>query len=168
MLFRSLDQAREGRPVRGEDQHREARLDERHRPVLHLGARVGLGVQAAGFLELQRGLERGKTSSIVVMAEGRESGGSMRLAEELKKRYGIEAKVCIIGHVQRGGSPTARDRRLGSIMGVRAVEALLGGFTDAMVGVQGDHELLVPFPLTVKRSAKIRHDLIEMAKILAT
>lgn len=117
---------------------------------------------------IARGLERGKTSSIVVMAEGKESGGSMRLAAELEKRYGIDAKVCILGHVQRGGSPTARDRRLGSIMGVRAVEALLAGVTDVMVGVQGDREVLVPIPLTVKRSAKIRRDLIEMAKILAT
>lgn len=117
---------------------------------------------------IARGLERGKTSSIIVMAEGKQSGGSMRLAAELQKRYGIEAKVCILGHVQRGGAPTARDRRLGSIMGVRAVEALLQGFTDAMVGVQGDHEVLVPILETVKRSSKIRRDLIEMAKILAT
>jgi len=117
---------------------------------------------------IARGLERGKTSSIVVMAEGKESGGSMRLAEQLKKKHGIDAKVCILGHVQRGGSPTARDRRLGSIMGVRSVEALLGGISDVMVGVAGDSEVFVPFANTVKRSAKIRPDLIEMAKILAT
>jgi 6-phosphofructokinase 1 len=117
---------------------------------------------------IHRGLERGKTSSIVVMAEGKRSGGSMRLAEELKKRYGIDAKVCILGHVQRGGSPTARDRRLGSIMGARAVEALMDGYTDAMVGVRGDAEVLVPIPDTVKRSSKIRRDLIDLAKILAT
>jgi 6-phosphofructokinase 1 len=117
---------------------------------------------------IHRGLERGKTSSIVVMAEGKRSGGSMRLAEELKKRYGIDAKVCILGHVQRGGSPTARDRRLGSIIGARAVEALMDGYTDAMVGVRGDAEVLVPIPDTVKRSSKIRRDLIDLAKILAT
>ncbi len=117
---------------------------------------------------IARGIERGKTSSIVVMAEGKVSGGSMRLAAELKKRHGIDAKVCILGHIQRGGAPTARDRRLGSVMGVRAVEALLTGYADAMVGVLGDSEVLVPFPMTIKRSAKIRRDLIEMAKILAT
>jgi len=117
---------------------------------------------------IHRGLERGKTSSIVVMAEGKHSGGSMRLAHELQTRFGIDAKVCILGHVQRGGSPTARDRRLGSIMGVRAVEALLDGFSDAMVGVRGDSEVLVPILDTVKRSSKIRRDLIELAKILAT
>lgn len=117
---------------------------------------------------IARGVERGKTSSIVVMAEGQTSGGSMRLAAELKKRFHIDAKVCILGHVQRGGSPSARDRLLGSVMGVRAVEALVQGFSDAMVGVQGDSELLVPFAATVKRSSKIRRDLIEMAKILAT
>jgi len=117
---------------------------------------------------IARGLERGKTSSIVVMAEGKKSGGSMRLAEQLLKKHGIDAKVCILGHIQRGGSPTARDRRLGSIMGVRAVEALLLGVCDVMVGVRGDSEVLVPIPETVKRSAKIRKDLIELAKILAT
>lgn len=117
---------------------------------------------------IARGLERGKTSSIVVMAEGKQSGGSMRLAEQLLKKHGIDAKVCILGHIQRGGSPTARDRRLGSIMGVRAVEALISGVSDVMIGVRGDSEVLVPIPETVKRSAKIRKDLIELAKILAT
>ncbi len=117
---------------------------------------------------IARGLERGKTSSIVVMAEGKHSGGSMRLAEQLLKKHGIDAKVCILGHIQRGGSPTARDRRLGSIMGVRAVEALLKGVSDVMVGIRGDAEVLVPIQETVKRSAKLRKDLIELAKILAT
>jgi 6-phosphofructokinase 1 len=117
---------------------------------------------------VQRGLDRGKMSSIVVMAEGQVSGGSMKLAEELQKKYGISAKVCILGHIQRGGSPTARDRRLGSIMGVRAVEALLCGYTDVMVGIQGDAEVLVPLLLTTKRSSKLRMDLIQMAEILAT
>jgi 6-phosphofructokinase 1 len=117
---------------------------------------------------VKRGMERGKMSSIVVMAEGQESGGSMRLAAELEKKYGIEAKVCILGHIQRGGSPTARDRRLGSVMGARAVQALLAGISDVMVGVEGDREVLVPFPLTVQRSSKLRMDLIELAEILAT
>jgi 6-phosphofructokinase 1 len=102
------------------------------------------------------------------MAEGKESGGSMKLAADLKRQFGIDAKVCILGHLQRGGAPSARDRRLGSVMGMRAVEALLQGYTDVMVGVEGEHELLVPIPLTWKRSAKIRKDLVEMAKILAT
>jgi 6-phosphofructokinase 1 len=117
---------------------------------------------------VKRGLDRGKMSSIIVMAEGQVSGGSMRLAAELKKKYKIEAKVCILGHIQRGGSPTARDRRLGSIMGARAVQALLAGISDVMVGIEGDQEILVPFPQTVKRSSKLRTDLIELAEILAT
>lgn len=142
---------------------------------------VGIGAGAEAILlpeektttkevarRIQQGLERGKMSSIVVMAEGQKSGASMRLAEELEKKYGIESKVCILGHIQRGGSPTGRDRRLGSIMGFRAVEALLAGYTDVMVGVEGDSEVLVPFAQTVKRSAKLRKDLIEMAKVLAT
>lgn len=116
---------------------------------------------------VRRGLDRGKMSSIVVMAEGQVSGGSMRLAEELQKKYGIDAKVCILGHIQRGGSPTSRDRRLGSVMGVRAVEALIAGYTDCMVGVKAGNEILVPILMTVKRSSKFRLDLVELAEILA-
>ncbi len=118
--------------------------------------------------KIKRGMERGKMSSIIVMAEGQHSGGSMGLAKSLKKKYGIEAKVCILGHLQRGGSPRARDRRLGSVMGVQAVRALLAGYSDVMIGVEGDKEILVPLPLTVKRSAKLRRDLLEMADILAS
>lgn len=116
---------------------------------------------------VRRGIERGKMSSIIVIAEGKTSGVSTRLAEQLKK-FKISAKVCILGHIQRGGSPTAKDRRIGSIMGVRAVEALLAGKSDMMVGVEGDAETLVPLTKATKRSTKIRRDLIEMAKLLAT
>ncbi|MCO5142884.1 MAG: 6-phosphofructokinase [Oligoflexia bacterium] len=112
-------------------------------------------------------IHKGKMSSIIVMAEGRKSGGSMRLADELWKKYKIEAKVCIIGHIQRGGSPTARDRLLGSVMGAKAVHAMVNGRSDVMVGVVGDREVLVPFVKTVQRSQKIRKDLIELAKDLA-
>lgn len=117
---------------------------------------------------IQRGIDRGKTSSIIVMAEGKVPGYSVRLAKDLHNKYGIDAKVCILGHLQRGGAPTAKDRILGSVMGMRAVQALINGYTDCMVGVQGDHEMLVPFEKTVQRSEKIRHDLIEMSKALAT
>ncbi len=116
---------------------------------------------------IRRGLERGKMSSIVVMAEGQVAGGSEGFAKELKQKYGLDAKVCILGHIQRGGAPTARDRRLGSVMGVRAVEALLAGKSDVMVGIEGDKEVLVPFSKTIKRSSKFRKDLIELAEILA-
>lgn len=117
---------------------------------------------------IRRGLDRGKMSSIVVMAEGQLAGGSMEVAKELEKKYGISAKVCILGHIQRGGAPTSRDRRLGSVMGARAVEALLRGYSDVMIGVEAGHEVMVPFLLTAQRSSKFRQDLIAMAEILAT
>lgn len=116
---------------------------------------------------IRRGIERGKMSSIVVIAEGKKSGASVKLSEALEK-VGLPSKVCILGHLQRGGAPTARDRRLGSIMGVRAVEALLRGKFDCMVAVRGEKEILVPFKKATKRETKIRRDLIEMAKILST
>lgn len=127
-------------------------------------ARVSAAAVAA---RIQRGLERGKMSSIVVMAEGRESGASVKLAEELKKKHGIDSKVCILGHIQRGGSPTARDRRLGTVMGVRAVEALLSGRHDVMVGVEGDREVFVPLAKAGRREGKLRADLLKMAEMLA-
>ena len=116
---------------------------------------------------IRRGIERGKMSSIVVMAEGKDSGASFEMAKELEKKYGISAKVCILGYIQRGGSPTARDRLLGSVYGVKAVQALLSGYTDAMVGIRGYKEVLVPFSQTTERSTKMRKDWIEMAKVLA-
>lgn len=122
---------------------------------------------AAVAARIRRGLERGKMSSIVVLAEGKQSGASVRLAEVLKEKHGIESKVCILGHLQRGGSPTSRDRRLGTVMGVRAVEALLDGYTDAMVGVEGEHELLVPLAKAGRRHGKLRQDLLKIAEVLA-
>lgn len=117
---------------------------------------------------IKAGIDKGKTSSIIVMAEGRVSGASVKLADTLARDFGIDAKVCILGHIQRGGAPTSRDRKIGSIMGAKAVEVLLKGFSDVMVGVQGDHEVLVPFAKTIQRGAKIRQDLIRLSGILAT
>lgn len=117
---------------------------------------------------IQQSLNTGKTSSIIVMAEGQVAGGSMQVAAELEKKFGISAKVCILGHIQRGGAPTARDRLLGSMMGAKAVEVLLKGYCDLMVGVECGKEVLVPFVETAKRSSKFRQDLIDLADVLAT
>lgn len=86
--------------------------------------------------KIKLGLNKGKTSSILVAAEGQKPGRAYDLAEAIRKKSGYEAKVCILGHIQRGGSPTAADRILGSRLGVHAVELLLQGNTDIMVGIR--------------------------------
>src|SRR5436853_609825 len=77
--------------------------------------------------ELRRSWERGKRSSIIVVAESGEQGRSFRLAEEIGRLTGLEPRVCIFGHIQRGGTPTARDRVLASRLGAAAVDILLAG-----------------------------------------
>jgi 6-phosphofructokinase 1 len=116
---------------------------------------------------IRRGLERGKKSSILVTAEGQKSGRAYDLAEAIRKKTGFDAKVCILGHVQRGGSPTAADRIIGSRMGAQAVEWLLDGKTAVMTGLSGAN--LVPVPLadvfTKKKSPTL--SLVELARTLS-
>jgi len=83
---------------------------------------------------LEGNFKRGKRSSIVVIAEADQPGESFRIAKEVKDRTGFDSRVCILGHIQRGGSPTARDRILASRLGVAAVQALLDGKGGHMVG----------------------------------
>src|SRR5204863_1208014 len=77
--------------------------------------------------ELRQSWERGKRSSIIVVAESGEQGRSFRLAEEIGRLTGLEPRVCILGHIQRGGTPMARDRILASRLGSAAVDILLDG-----------------------------------------
>jgi len=77
--------------------------------------------------ELRHSWERGKRSSIIVVSESGEQGRSFRLAEEVGRLTGLEPRVCILGHIQRGGTPMARDRVLASRLGAAAVDILLDG-----------------------------------------
>ena len=83
---------------------------------------------------LVAGRRRGKSSSIVVVAEGDEAGGAYAMAEKVKERTGLDYRVTILGHIQRGGSPTVRDRVLASKLGAAAVESLKDGVSNVMVG----------------------------------
>lgn len=116
---------------------------------------------------IARGLKRGKTSSIIVVAEGKTAGKSYSIAEQLKKKHGFEARVCILGHVQRGGTPTARDRKVASVMGALAVRSLTQGYTDAMAGVAGMEAVLVPLKDTFTKKKRFQKDLIELTEVLA-
>ena len=100
------------------------------------------------------GRHRGKTSSIIVVAEGVE-GGAFRVAEQLKKLSRNEYRVCILGHIQRGGSPTAADRCLATRLGAYAVKAVVEGETGKMVGEIGGWRTLTPFRVAVKGKRRI-------------
>lgn len=92
---------------------------------------------------LKRGVERGKKHSIILVAEG--VGNGVEIAEVIEQESGLETRVTILGHVQRGGSPTAFDRVLASRMGAKAVELLLTGKQKQMVAIRGGQVIGEPF-----------------------
>lgn len=116
---------------------------------------------------IERGVRRGKTSSIIVLAEGGEPGRSARLAANLEKR-GYASRVCILGHTQRGGVPSAHDRVLASVLGATAVAALLAGRSGAMIGVQRGRVALVPLRKIAGRRKRFPAGPIALAYTLAT
>jgi 6-phosphofructokinase 1 len=110
---------------------------------------------------------RGKTHAIIIVAEGA-SLRTTELARALDEMdVGFKTRVTILGHIQRGGSPTAFDRLLAARMGVKAVEALLDGETDAMVGLQGREIRLVPLSEVVSRERPANLEYYKMARMLA-
>ena len=116
---------------------------------------------------IQRGVKRGKTSSIIVVAEGAECGGATGLAAHLKKR-GYSPRVCILGHTQRGGRPTAHDRFLASGLGAAAVAYLITGYSDAMVGIQAGNVKLVPFRDVIGYKKQLPKEYLRLLHILST
>jgi 6-phosphofructokinase 1 len=116
---------------------------------------------------LQAAHAKGKTSSILITAEGQKPGRAYDLADSIRKRTGWDAKVCILGHQQRGGSPTAEDRILASRMGAAAVEALLAGQCDIMIGSQGDQLVQVNLIDAVTKEKKTPMDFVRLTQILA-
>ncbi|MES3036528.1 MAG: 6-phosphofructokinase [Bdellovibrionota bacterium] len=117
--------------------------------------------------QIKESQKKGKLSSIIITAEGQKPGRAYDLADGLRKRSGLEAKVCILGHTQRGGAPTAIDRVLASRMGVGAVDALVRGETCAMVGIQKNEIVLVPFSEITNIEKKSPMDLIQLSNQLA-
>lgn len=110
---------------------------------------------------------RGKTHAIVIVAEGANihTTDLAKAIDDLD--VGFTTRVTILGHIQRGGSPTAFDRMLAARMGVRAVEAWLAGETDVMVALQGRDLELVPLTEVTGKKRPANKDYVEMAKILA-
>lgn len=116
---------------------------------------------------VEKAYKRGKTHSIVVVAEGA-SIATQDLAQALDGlNVGFSTRVTILGHVQRGGRPTAFDRLLATRMGVKAVEALLAGKSDEMVALQGREVQTIPLEKIVSRQREANLEYFEMCRMLA-
>jgi 6-phosphofructokinase 1 len=153
------------------------------RDVGHIALNVGVGAGAEEILipeedlgldrlleSLVRSKESGKSSSIVVVAEGDKIGKSVfelkDYVEEHMPEYDV--RVSVLGHMQRGGSPSCFDRVLASRMGVKAVESLLEGKSNFMVGLMCDKIQLTPLDRAIKGQSKINKELIRVSDIMTT
>jgi 6-phosphofructokinase 1 len=117
---------------------------------------------------LKKGAKRKRLFSLVIVAEGDKAGGAIAVADAVKEQFdSYEVKVSIIGHLQRGGSPTAVDRILASRLGFSAVESLLAGKSGVMIGIRNRKIVHVPFKDAITRDKAPDEELIRMAQILA-
>jgi 6-phosphofructokinase 1 len=121
--------------------------------------------QLVGILE--RGWSRKKSSMIVLVAEGDDAGGAYKIADEVRKRFThFDTRVTVLGHIQRGGSPTCIDRVNSSRLGVAAVEALLDGKREVMLGFVNNQITYTPFSQAVKHR-HINAELLKIAEMLS-
>ncbi|MCS7085617.1 MAG: 6-phosphofructokinase [Bacteroidia bacterium] len=117
---------------------------------------------------LEAGRQKNKSSMIIVVAEGDEEGGAFAVAEKVKSRFDyLETKVSILGHLQRGGSPTYADRVLASRLGVAAVETLVEGASGVAVGVVCHEVVRIPFEQAVKHVQDLNPGLLRLVEILS-
>jgi len=118
---------------------------------------------------LERSSQRKKTSRLVIVAEGDTNGGIYNLADKVKERFGdrYETKVTILGHIQRGGRPSCFDRVLASRLGVGAVDALLDGKKDMMIGIRNNKLTFTELGKATKEHHKIERELIRVADIVS-
>lgn len=118
--------------------------------------------------KIKSGMKRGKSSSILICAEKDEPGYAYQLAEKIKRHSGFSAKVCILGHIQRGGSPTSIDRNLASRLGSAAVELIRKGYCDVMAGEVNQKPVSVPLSHTFQKKKELSSDWIKLARVLST
>ena len=116
---------------------------------------------------IENAYKRGKNHSIVIVAEGSGFRATELAASLDKMDVGFGTRVTVLGHIQRGGSPTAYDRLLASRMGYKAVVALLEGMSGVMTGLQGREVEFVPFTDVVANQRKVNLEYYEMTKVLA-
>ncbi|WP_439129278.1 6-phosphofructokinase, partial [Polaribacter sp.] len=153
------------------------------RDVGHIALSAGIGAGAEEILipeedlglerlldSLERSRESGKSSSIVVVAEGDKTGKNVfELKDYVNENLPeYDVRVSVLGHMQRGGSPSCFDRVLASRMGVKAVESLLGGQTNLMVGLINDKIAITPLDKAIKGQSKINKELVRVSDIMST
>ncbi|WP_242927335.1 6-phosphofructokinase [Pontibacter vulgaris] len=118
---------------------------------------------------LKQGWARSKTSFIVIVAEGDEEGSAVEIAAKVQNEIPqMDARVTILGHVQRGGAPTAADRLLASRLGIACVEGLMQGRTCEMAGIVNSELVYTPFSETITKQKYISPRFTEMVKILSS
>ena len=112
---------------------------------------------------IKNGFRKSKNSSIVLVAESELTGGAMHYAERVKNEYPqYDVRVTILGHLQRGGRPTAHDRIIASRMGVASIQALLEGQRNVMIGIDDDKIVYVPFVKAIKNDKPIDRELVNV------
>ncbi len=117
---------------------------------------------------IKNGFRKSKNSSIVLVAESEITGGAMHYAERVKNEYPqYDVRVTILGHLQRGGSPTAHDRIIASRMGVASIEALMEGQRNIMIGIENDQMVYVPFAKAIKNDKPIDRELVAVLRELS-
>lgn len=146
---------------------------------LALNSAIASGAEAAIIPEIEtevdqlaelinHGFRKSKNSAIVLVAENPATGGAMGLARRVKEEFPeFDARVTILGHIQRGGSPTAIDRILASRMGEAAIEALMEGQRNVMIGIKNGQMVYVPFPKAVRHDKTIDRVSLDLVKILS-
>ncbi|MFI3320347.1 MAG: 6-phosphofructokinase [Rikenellaceae bacterium] len=152
----------------------------RNAGFLALNGAIASGAEAAIIPEMDtevdqlaelinNGFRKSKNSAIVLVCENPETGGAMGLAARVKQEYPqYDARVTILGHIQRGGSPTAIDRILSSRMGEKAIEALMEGQRNVMIGVKNGDLVFVPFKKAIKKDDRVIDRAgLELIKILS-
>lgn len=144
---------------------------------LALNSAIAAGAEAAIIPEIsiekdqlaeliEQGFRKSKSSSLVLVTESEVTGGALKLAERVKKEYPqYDVRVSILGHLQRGGSPSAQDRILASRMGVAAIQALLENQRNVMIGIRENEIDYVPFKRAIKKDREISGELLEVLRI---
>jgi len=117
---------------------------------------------------LQNALDRQKLFSIVVVAEGDDTGGAMAVKEIIEKHFNqFDIKVTILGHIQRGGNPSCNDRVLATRLGYGAVKALHNGKQNVMAGIVNNKTIYTPFEEAISKTKEIDFDMSKLATILS-
>ena len=144
-----------------------------------MGRDAGSGAEAAIIPEfstevdqleefIKSGFRKSKNSSIVLVAESELTGGAMHYAERVKNEYPqYDVRVTILGHLQRGGSPTAHDRILASRLGAAAIDAIMEDQRNVMIGIEHDEIVYVPFSKAIKNDKPIKRELVNVLRELS-